>query len=139
MSVTPIFSEDFYTQSLFQHGERACITDAGSIVIAPEESTLSRLTRFFTFQQDPHIDKVHDRLKTIMEEIENNSSSTLSSDKEEVHAPGDTKVRFLQAILHGIRQKLDHVGPLNPFSPLVLKRHNVFVYTMPQHLKKDKT
>ncbi len=119
-----VFSNDFYTKQLFTDGERACVNSEGTVVLAQPESTLSCIKRFFTFRQDPHIDRVHNRLKAVMETIANRNGSEYETLKNEAHVHGAQGLTIFTANLERLRGKLDRAGPGNIFITIGLRIAN---------------
>ncbi len=115
-----IFPEPFYTR-LLCNGERIGVTSDEKFEILPSESFCSRLKRFLTFQQDPHIDKVHNLFKKLLEQAERTEGSHFSILTDEIHRHGRTKYNYLEANLIYLRKKFDNIGNLNCFSKLILK------------------
>lgn len=128
MNPTSIFSEDFYNRPLFRNGERVSIAENGSFIVTPQDSKWNRFKRYLSFQQDPSIDKVHEQLKTTIDQIKSQSGLIFSSLKNEVHARGEKKFKCLEMNLNALREKLDHVGQINIFSCIILKLVNVVRY-----------
>jgi hypothetical protein len=112
-----IFPEQFYTKMC--NRERIGVTLNETFEILPPESFCSRLKRFLTFQQDPHIDKVHNLFKALVERAEQAKGPHILT--EEIHRHGLTKYKYLEANLICLRKKLDNIGQLNWFSKLILK------------------
>lgn len=139
MNTNLVFSEDFYNKPLFLNGERVSITEKGSFIVAPKESNWNRFKRFLTFQQDPYIDKVHEQLKVINDQIGSKSGPIFSSLKEEVHSRGEKKFKCLEMNVDILRDKLDRVGQMNLFSRVILKLVNIARYVFHRPLIELKT
>lgn len=123
-----IFPEPFYNRLLCS-GERLAVTSDERFEILPRESFFSRLKRFLTFQQDPHIDKVHNLFKKLVEQADRAEGSHFQTLANEIHSHGRAKYKYLEANLIYLRKKLDSIGQLNWFSKLVLKVTNaVFIF-----------
>lgn len=119
-----IFPEPFYTRRLCP-GEHIGITaDNKRFVVLPPESFSNRVKRFFTFQQDPYIDRVHNRIKNLLEQFEQAQGSDFPILRAEIHDHGHLKYQYLEANLYYLREKLNEVGQLNCFSALILAIRN---------------
>lgn len=125
--VNQIFPESFYTRLLCS-GDRIGVNRDEKFEILPPESSCSRLKRFLTFQQDPHIDRVHNLLKKLVEQAEKRQDlfPVLAG---EMQKHGQDKCKYLEANLIYLREKLDNIGNPNCLSSLILKIANiVFVF-----------
>jgi hypothetical protein len=128
MNPTSIFSEDFYNRHLFRNGERVSIAENGSFIVTSQESKWNRFKRFLAFQQDPYIERVHEQLKTTIDQINSQSGPIFTSLKNEVHTHGEKKFKYLKMNLNALRKKLDYVGQINLFSRIILKLVNTVRY-----------
>ncbi len=122
----PIFPEEFYTRILGPK-ERVGINEEGNFEILPEESSWNYLKRFVSFTQDSDFAKVHDRLKGIFDQVEENGPEFAAAIRE-IHGKGEEKYNTLERNLCTLRRKLDHVGQVNFFSKVILSITNVFRY-----------
>lgn len=120
MSLEPVFSKDFYNSSLFQNGSRVGLSEDGRFVVLPKESRFSYLKRWVTFQQDPQILSVHEKLRDLSGQVKNKSGSLFTKLALEARERGEKKLLCLEDNLDKLRLKLDKAGQLNPLSRVLL-------------------
>jgi ankyrin repeat protein len=117
-----IFPKSFLSRKLEDH-ERIGVTSDNKFEILPPEAFASRVKRFLTFQQNPHINKVYNLFEKVVKD------GSLNHIYQEIYSNNQDldSCKYLESNLSNLRDRFDRVGKLNFLSKLILDVVNVFL------------